>query len=159
MFALGLPAYILIKVLITCYFSREDTKTPLYISIATVLLNILLSILLIQSMREMGIALATSISAWFNVFLLYFILKYRNYIALDSRLMTNSMKIIIGSAIMGLVCYFLNISMFNQMENHSLMANIMALLLIIIVCKIIYVGMIFMLKVLKISEIREYIKK
>ena len=33
MFALGLPAYILIKVLITCYFSREDTKTPLYISI------------------------------------------------------------------------------------------------------------------------------
>jgi len=159
MFALGLPAYILIKVLITCYFSREDTKTPLYISIATVLLNILLSILLIQSMREMGIALATSISAWFNVFLLYFILKYRNYIALDSRLMTNSMKIIIGSAIMGLVCYFLNISMFNQMQNHSLMANIMALLLIIIVCKIIYVGMIFMLKVLKISEIREYIQK
>ena len=73
--------------------------------------------------------------------------------------MTNSMKIIIGSAIMGLVCYFLNISMFNQMENHSLMANIMALLLIIIVSKIIYVGMIFMLKVLKISEIREYIQK
>ena len=49
--------------------------------------------------------------------------------------------------------------MFNQMENYSLMANIMALLLIIIVCKIIYVGMIFMLKVLKISEIREYIQK
>ena len=33
MFALGLPAYILIKVLVTCFFAREDTKTPLYVSI------------------------------------------------------------------------------------------------------------------------------
>ena len=89
----------------------------------------------------------------------FFILKYRNYIALDSRLMTNSMKIVISSAIMGLVCYFLNISMFNQMENHSLMANIMALLLIIIVCKIIYVGMIFMLKVLTIDDLKRYMRK
>ena len=35
-FSLGLPAYILIKVLVTCFFAREDTKTPLYISIVSV---------------------------------------------------------------------------------------------------------------------------
>ncbi len=31
LFALGLPAYIFIKVLVTCFFAREDTKTPLYV--------------------------------------------------------------------------------------------------------------------------------
>ena len=39
-FALGLPAYVLIKVLIVCFFAREDTKTPLYISIISVITNI-----------------------------------------------------------------------------------------------------------------------
>ena len=41
----------------------------------SVVVNIVLSLILIQSMREMGIALATSISAWINAFLLYFMLK------------------------------------------------------------------------------------
>ena len=68
MFAIGLPAYILIKVLITCFFAREDTKTPLYVSIVSVIVNIILSLILIQSMREVGIALATAISAWVNAF-------------------------------------------------------------------------------------------
>ena len=43
-FALGLPAYILIKVLVTCFFAREDTKTPLYISIISVIINVVLSL-------------------------------------------------------------------------------------------------------------------
>ena len=42
MFALGLPAYILIKVLVTCFFAREDTKTPLYVSVVSVVINIVL---------------------------------------------------------------------------------------------------------------------
>ena len=78
MFTLGLPAYILIKVLVTCFFAREDTKTPLYVSIFSVAVNIILSLVLIQSMREMGIALATAISAWLNTLLLYFILKIKH---------------------------------------------------------------------------------
>ena len=59
-FALGLPAYIIIKVLVSCFFAREDTKTPLYISIVSVIINIVLSLLLIGSMREMGISVATA---------------------------------------------------------------------------------------------------
>ena len=75
LFALGLPAYIVIKILVTCFFAREDTKTPLYISIISVIINIVLSLILIGSMREMGIALATAISAWVNASLLFIILR------------------------------------------------------------------------------------
>ena len=159
MFALGLPAYILIKVLVTCFFAREDTKTPLYVSIISVLMNIILSLILIQSMREMGIALATAISAWLNAFLLYIALKIKNNITLDSQLISNSIKTIICSMVMGCVCYFLNHIFFLHMTMHGAIYNIGRLILVIMICKTVYIAMIFMLKVLTIDELKRYIRK
>ena len=159
MFALGLPAYILIKVLVTCFFAREDTKTPLYVSIVSVVANIILSLILIQSMREIGIALATAISAWLNALLLYVILKIRDNITLDSRLISNSVKTIICSIIMGITCYFLNLALFANMIMHSTLNNIGALIIAIAISKIIYTSMIFVLKVITIDDLKGYIKK
>ena len=159
MFALGLPAYILIKVLITCFFAREDTKTPLYVSIVSVAANIILSLILIQSMREMGIAIATAVSAWINAFLLYVILKMRENITLDSRLISNGYKIIICSVVMGVVCYFSSLTLFSHMDVNSTILNIGALTLAVVINQIIYIVMIFLLKVLTIDELKGYIKK
>ena len=159
MFTLGLPAYILIKVLVTCFFAREDTKTPLYVSIVSVAVNIILSLILIQSIREMGIALATSISAWINALLLYVMLKKRDNIALDSRLISNGYKIIICSVVMGITCYFSNLILFPRMVLHSTILNIGALTIAIAINQIVYIVMIFLLKVLTIDELKGYIKK
>ena len=159
MFALGLPAYILIKVLVTCFFAREDTKTPLYVSIVSITVNIILSLILIQSMREMGIALATAISAWLNALLLYVVLKIRDNIALDSRLVSQGIKTFICSIVMGSACYYLNLALFTHMIMHSTIINIGALIMAIAICKIIYTVMIFMLKVLTIDDLKGYIKK
>ncbi len=158
MFAIGLPAYILTKVLVTCFFAREDTKTPLYVSIASVVVNIILSLLLIQSMREVGIALATAISAWVNTFLLYVILKMKDNITLDSRFINHSIKTIVCSIIMGVACYFFNLTLFPHMSMHSTINNAVALVIAILVCNIIYMTMIFMLKVLTIDELKGYVK-
>ena len=98
-FAIGLPAYILIKILVTCFFAREDTKTPLYVSIVSVVINIILSLLLINSMREMGIALATAISAWVNTLLLFLILRSKNNLILDYQFINNAIKIIFSTAL------------------------------------------------------------
>ena len=110
-------------------------------------------------MREMGIALATAISAWINVVLLYIILKIRNNINLDSRFKNHLIKIIISSSIVGIVCYFLNITLFLHINSHTTIINALALILIILICIIVYLTMIFMLKVLTIEELREYIRK
>ena len=158
MFALGLPAYILIKVLVTCFFAREDTKTPLYVSIVSVAVNVVLSLILIQSMREMGIALATTISAWLNILLLYAILKIRDNIILDSQLISHGIKIVICAIIMGVACYFLNLMFFSHMIQHGTIVNVVALILTVTICNIIYMTMIFMLKVLTIDKIKGYIK-
>ena len=159
MFALGLPAYILIKVLVTFFFAREDTKTPLYVSIVGVTVNIILSLILIQSMREMGIALATAISAWINALLLYVMLKMRDNISLDSRLISKGYKIIICSVVMGVVCYFSNLTLFSHMTVYSTILNIGVLTLAVVINQIIYIVMIFLLKVLTIDELKGYIKQ
>ena len=158
-FALGLPAYILIKILVTCFFAREDTKTPLYISIISVIVNIVLSLLLISTMREMGIALATAISAWINTLLLFFILRMKNNLKLDDQLLNNTFKIILSSAGMIVVCYFLHEKFFANIQDLNLLLKVGILLLILICCKIVYLGMIFMLKVLTIQDLKGYIQK
>ena len=159
LFALGLPAYILIKVLVTCFFAREDTKTPLYISIVSVIINIILSLLLIGTMREMGIALATAISAWVNTILLFTILQGSKNLTLDSQLIINSLKIFISAALMAIGCYFLNQKIFANIQDLNLLLKIGSLLLILICCNILYLGMIFMLKVLTIQDLKGYIQK
>jgi len=158
-FALGLPAYILIKVLVTCFFAREDTKTPLYISIISVIINVILSLLLIGSMREMGIAVATAISAWVNTLFLFIILRFKNNLTLDNQLFTNSFKIILSVTIMAISCYFLNNFLFINIIELNILLKILTLLFIIGSSKFIYLGMIFMLKVLTIDDLKRYTRK
>jgi len=158
-FSLGLPAYILIKILVTCFFAREDTKTPLYVAVVSVIINVVLSLLLISTMREMGIALATAISAWVNVFLLFIILQSKKNLILDAIFLKNSFKIIISVLVMLSACYVLNEIVFADLSNSDFSIKLGGLLLIIICCKIIYLTMIFMLKVLSFEDLKRYIRK
>ena len=158
-FALGLPAYIIIKVLVSCFFAREDTKTPLYISIVSVISNIVLSLLLIESMREMGIALATAISAWINALLLYVMLSLRNNIKFDSLLISNSIKILISSIVLVLGIYGLKVIIFEDFVSNSILLNSLFLLLTIFLTIIIYLGLVIMLKILSVNQFKNYLKK
>ena len=158
-FSLGLPAYIFIKVLVTCFFAREDTKTPLYVSIISVAINVVLSLLLISTMREMGIALATTVSAWINTLLLFFILRFKKILILDTIFLKNSLKIVISVLVMLGGCYALNEIVFTSLDNFNFSIKVGCLLLIIICCKIIYLTMIFMLKVLSFQDLKGYIQK
>ena len=158
-FSLGLPAYIFIKILITCFFAREDTKTPLYISLLCVAVNIALSLILMSSMREMGIALATAVSAWINFFLLFFILRIKGNFILDNKLLTNLFKILLSLFVMIIACYLLNNALLSNFYNEKIFSKLFKLIITILLCKFIYIGMIFMLKVFTIRELKGYINK
>ena len=158
-FALGLPAYIIIKVLVSCFFAREDTKTPLYISIVSVITNVVLSLLLIGSMREMGIAVATAISAWVNALLLYLFLVIRNLMKFDDLLVRNSIKILLSSSLLFVGIYVLNGLFFTNISGNSVLLNSTLLLLMIFLAIIIYFGLVIMLKVLSVNQLKEYLKR
>ena len=69
-FATGLPAYVMMKVFQPAFFAREDMRTPFIYSLIMVATNVALSLSLFPSLGHVGIAIATSISAWVNLSLL-----------------------------------------------------------------------------------------
>ena len=85
-YALGLPAYVLIKVLAPGYFAREDTATPVKVAAFCVAINLVLNLALMGPLQHVGIALATAISAWINAGLLALFLLRRGNFEIDSRL-------------------------------------------------------------------------
>ncbi len=85
-FALGLPANVLVKCLTPGFFAREDTATPVKIAAVAMLTNIALMLVLMGPFEHVGIALATTASAWVNAGLLAIVLRRRGYLVLDARL-------------------------------------------------------------------------
>ena len=77
-FSLGLPAFSLIKVFSSFFFAHHNTKTPFYISLISVLLNIIISVFYFKSFGFIIIPIATSISSWFNSIVLFIFLKKKN---------------------------------------------------------------------------------
>jgi putative peptidoglycan lipid II flippase len=99
-FALGLPAYVLVKVLGPGFFAREDTATPVKIAIGCVFANVAISLTLIQFIAHVGIALATATTAWINAGTMWRILNARGQFAADARLRRRSARILAASALM-----------------------------------------------------------
>jgi len=100
-FALGLPAYVLVKVFQPAFFAREDTITPLRFAAASVAVNIGLSLALFPWLAHVGIALATAVAAWVNVALLALRLAGRGFWRADSRLLGRLLRILLAGALMG----------------------------------------------------------
>lgn len=67
----GLLAFMLIKVLAPGYYARQDTRTPVKIGIQAMVVNMVLNLALVFPLQHVGLALATSLSAYYNVFMLY----------------------------------------------------------------------------------------
>jgi len=99
-FAIGLPAYVLVKVLTPAFFAREDTSTPVRVAGATMVLNVVLNLALVGSLAHVGMALSTAIAAWFNVVVLAVLLRRRGFFAMDQRLRRKTPRIIAASAVM-----------------------------------------------------------
>lgn len=98
LFAIGLPGYVLIKILQPGYFARENTKTPMKMAAVTVGVNIVASLALFPWIGHLGIALATSIAAWVNVALLWHGL--RGWFHVGRPLWIKLGKIVVASAVM-----------------------------------------------------------
>ncbi|MDZ4729200.1 MAG: murein biosynthesis integral membrane protein MurJ [Xanthomonadales bacterium] len=77
-YAIGLPAFIAVKVLAPGFYARQDTKTPVKIAITAMVSNMLLNFLFVWVLislsfkgPHMGLALASSLAAYINAGLLY----------------------------------------------------------------------------------------
>ncbi len=112
LFAVGLPAFVMVKVFSPSFFAREDTRTPMRYAAISLILNTLGSVGLFFWLRSigwsphLGIAIATSIGGWLNAGLLYLALRRRGHFRGDRRLYWALPMIMISAAVMGLGLYF-----------------------------------------------------
>ena len=152
-FAFGLPAFSLIKVFSSFFFARNDTKTPFYISLVSVLINIIISISLFNKVGFVIIPIATSISSWFNSILLYIFLIKKKFFLLNSTFIFRFPRIIISSLIMGLIFYFL-LEQFSEKLVFEETLKFIYLLLCIVLALISYLVIATFTKAFKLNDIK-----
>ncbi|HVY02294.1 MAG TPA: lipid II flippase MurJ, partial [Caulobacterales bacterium] len=96
-YAIGLPAYVLVKGLTPGFFAREDTTTPVKIAIAALFINLVVALSLIWPFKHLGIAAATAAASWFNTIALSVILYRRGHFRIDARLARRAPRTLIAS--------------------------------------------------------------
>jgi putative peptidoglycan lipid II flippase len=92
-YASGLPAFVLVKVLAPGFFAHRNTATPVRVAVAAMILNLVLTVGLMQVWGHVGVALALSGSGWMQALTLLILLRRHGHLRLDRRTMRNIPRI------------------------------------------------------------------
>jgi len=152
-FAYGLPAFSLIKIFSNFFFANHNTKTPFYISLASVILNIFISIYYFNEIGFIIIPIATTISSWFNGLLLFLFLKNKNLFNFNKIFLVRFIKIIIASLLMGIFFNFLLIYFQNELTFSQNLKSFY-LILSVVLSLLFYLLVSYWIKAFKISDIK-----
>lgn len=154
-FATGLPAFVAIKVFQPPYFAREDTLTPTIFAGISVVVNIALSLALFPSLQHVGIAIATSVSAWTNALLLIGFLVRRGHYTITGELVSIYGRVL-GAAIgMALVLFAFEFG-FRQMTGGAggFLFELAFVALAVILGLVAYALLIHLTRVIRLGQIR-----
>lgn len=155
-FALGLPAFALIKIFSSCFFALKDTKTPVVSAIRAMLINIVLCVSLSFSLNKIGfyphagIALATAISGWVNALYLAKKLFKTTQFELSKQFKTRLIKIISSTTAMALALVI---------AVASLDTGLINLIIEIVIGGAIYFIVILSLKTFDINELKKHLSR
>jgi putative peptidoglycan lipid II flippase len=105
-FSIGLPSYVLVKVLTPGYYARGDTKTPVRYAIISVGVNIIGNLILIPTVGIIGPPLATALSSTVNIGMLWRTLGRRGHFESDRQLRRRAPRMGLAALIMGGLLYF-----------------------------------------------------
>tara|TARA_B100000780_G_scaffold261681_1_gene214285 strand:+ start:445 stop:1971 length:1527 start_codon:yes stop_codon:yes gene_type:complete len=152
-FGYGVPAFALIKILSNFFFARDDTKIPFYISIFSVVLNILISVIYFKKLGFVIIPIATSVATWCAVILYLILLIKLKYFKTSYIFYKNFFKIVISTVIMGLFVYFL-INFFEDKLIYSNYYKAFYLIMIVSLATAIYLLLAQLLGIFRIKNFR-----
>ncbi|HET7221523.1 MAG TPA: murein biosynthesis integral membrane protein MurJ, partial [Vicinamibacterales bacterium] len=107
-YAPGLIGYSAVKIASPSFYALRDSRTPVIVSVASVVLNLVLNLILVRTMGFRGLALGTAIAALFNALVLLALL-HRRLDGLDTRRVAIALaKILIASALMGATAHYVS---------------------------------------------------
>lgn len=121
-YAVGLPAFVIVKVLAPGFFARGDTATPVKVGVTSVILNLAMNVAFMVPLKHVGPALATSLAAMANVGGLGFVLARRGYLRPDAALLRRVPRMLIAAAAMGVALWLTQQSLFTGLQGMARMA-------------------------------------
>ena len=144
-YGIGLPAFMIQKLLQPLYFAREDTKTPLRFALVSMILNAILAIALMQIIGWIAVAIAASLSAWISTTLLW--LRAKQFGPAAIALKTSTARIrrtFLASLMMGCILWIINQSLQSTME--TLIERVLFAIALIFIGASTYLILIYLLK-------------
>jgi putative peptidoglycan lipid II flippase len=108
-YACGLPAYVLVKVMEPAFFARGDTKTPMQIAFSCLFSNLVFnSLFYLANFGFVGIALSSVLSSYLNLTLMIFLLVKRDLFYFEDDFAKKLLKIMVPAILMFFFLIFLN---------------------------------------------------
>ena len=138
-YAIGLPAFVLQKILQPLYFSREDTKSPFRFAVWSMVVNAIIAIGGIPCFGWLAPAIATSIAGWTMVWQLSHGRKSMGVQAkFDARFGKRLIRITSASIVMGACLYGASIFLADWLVADKI--RYLALMILLLVAAISYFG-------------------
>jgi putative peptidoglycan lipid II flippase len=129
-YGLGLPAFVIQKVLQPLYFAREDTKTPFRFALYSMVVNAVAAIGLSFWIGYLAAAVATSLAAWGMVALLWMGKKSMgDDVAADRQLRRRAPRILISAIVMGAILHVVQIALAPVFDISRLIATVILIAL------------------------------
>ena len=152
-FSFGLPAFSLIKIFSAFLFARHNTKIPFYFSIVSVIFNIIISLYFFPKYGFVAIPIATTISSWMNVIMLYSFLMKKKYFSLGNINFLSLAKIVCNSTLSCYIFYLMIIN-FSEFLKYDSSYKLISISAIVLITFLLYIFTSIVTKALKLSDIK-----
>ncbi|MGC3938517.1 murein biosynthesis integral membrane protein MurJ [Roseobacter sp. EG26] len=152
-YGLGLPAFVLQKILQPLFFAREDTRRPFHYAVVSMVVNAAVAIGLAPFIGWIAPAIATTLAAWLMVALLRTgAAEYGDVARFDTRFRQRIWRLVLASGLMGIALWFSNVALSPFLGLPWWRA--LALTALIAIGMISYFGIAHIIGAIKLSEIK-----
>lgn len=157
-FSLGLPAYVLVKVLTPGFYARDDTRTPVRYATVSMAVNLALNLALIVPLAHVGPPLATAIASTANVWLLWRALGRRGHFVADARLRRRAPRLLAAALLMGVVMG-LALDLFSPYTTGSSLERWGAMFALVTSGALVYFAATFLFGAFRVAELRSLLRR
>jgi putative peptidoglycan lipid II flippase len=144
-YAVGLIPFVMIRSAVSAFYARKDTATPVKASLTGLTVNVLLKILLMGSLAQVGLALATAAGAWINLLLVLGFAVRAGYLDLDKTLLQSLAKFAVCGVALGAALWFAAHFAAVHLAQLSALRDVAILSLLIVVGAVVYAGSVMLL--------------
>ncbi|MCP8897277.1 murein biosynthesis integral membrane protein MurJ [Shinella daejeonensis] len=145
-YGLGLPGFVMIKALNPGFFAREDTRTPMRITLVSVVVNCVLALTLFPLFHERGIAAAETVSGWLTALMLLVTLVRRGHWPVEKALLSRVARLLAAAGVMAVALEYASRYLADRLSSTApLYDQLSALGLLIVFAMVIYFSLAFLI--------------